>query len=175
MEVLRDIINQLQPCKDDVLIEFGGGIFSTPVLLNSGANLHTIEQGRNTTPAINSEWMLQLQEMWRNWANWTLIDSPSTSAWRYLYYPAEVLFCFVDGHGDCRKEVVEFMLAKGIKVIAAHDSESAFFRYDQLLTPNEYSVHDYFSREVWTRVWSKEPQITALLDRNQNYRRFIQV
>jgi len=80
-----------------------------------------------------------------------------------------MLFAFVDGNGNCRKEIVESMLEKEVSVIAAHDSETQSFRYSQVACPPGYSVHDFRGREVWTRVWCRHPQVTLTLDQHPDF------
>ena len=48
--------------------------------------------------------------------------------------------------------MVEFMLQREVPVVAAHDSETASYRYAQITAPPGYSVHDFRGREVWTRI-----------------------
>jgi lipopolysaccharide biosynthesis glycosyltransferase len=165
VEVLHSILASLKPAPDEVLLEVGGGQFSTRLLLSTRASVFTLEQGQNVPEEANRDWIQRLRKMYGGRSNWHLMDLPGTTAWRSMAYPTEILFCFVDGNGDCRKEMVEFMLERAVPVVAAHDSETASFRYDEISAPFGYSVHDFRGREVWTRVWSADLRVTAALDR----------
>jgi hypothetical protein len=169
IEALRDVLVVLRPTPDEVLLEFGGGHFSTPLLLATGARVFTVEQGQNVPAETNEAWLRQLRETYQERPNWHLMDLPGITAWRDACYPPGALFCFVDGNGNCRKEVVEFMLASGLPVVAAHDSETLSFRYDQVAGPATYSVHDFRRSEVWTRVWSRNHNLTSMLDESPFY------
>lgn len=169
IEALKDILDALFPLSGKVLLEVGGGYFSTALLLATGASVFTVEQGQNVPEEENRAWLRNLRELYRSRTNWHLMDLPGTTAWRHAHYPPGVLFCFVDGNGNCRKEIVEFMLQRGVPVVAAHDSETASYRYAQINPQAGYSVHDFRGREVWTRIWSKHQEVTRVLDENPLY------
>jgi hypothetical protein len=170
LEVLRDVLAVLHPTSRDIFLEFGGGNFSTGLLLSTGARVITVEQGQNVPAKINTDWLRRLRETYQEWATWDLMDLPGITAWRNAFYPPDAMLCFVDGNGDCRKEIVEFMLARQVRVIVAHDSETATFRYNQVATPAGYSVHDFRATEVWTRVWSRDRDLSSYLDGHSSYR-----
>src|SRR6478735_7753946 len=121
IEALYVILHALNPKPDDILMEVGGGHFSTPILLATNSRVLTLEQGQNVSDAQNDNWLKVLKQTYQSNPNWTLMDLPGTKLWKDAVYPEDMSFCFVDGNGNCRKEIVDFMLARNVPVIAAHD------------------------------------------------------
>lgn len=169
LEVLKDILETMNPTGQDVVLEVGGGHFSTPLLIASGARVVTLEQGQHVPMAVNNAWRKSLDEAYGKFANWSLRYCPGAVAWRKVGLPGRIVFCFVDGNSDCRKAVVENMLDRRVPVIAAHDSECLNRRYASISRREGYQVFDFRGHEVWTRVWSRDPGVVRMMETNPSY------
>lgn len=161
-----DII--LRTLRPTTIVEFGGGHASTPLLISTGAEVFTYEQGQNVPERVNEQWLRELRRTYSDNRNWKLIHSPGRWHWESEAFP-EHQFCFVDGNGDCRKEIVEHMLANRVPVIAAHDSESRSFRYREIRCSEDYRAYDFRRFDVWTRIWSAHSDLNAFLDDNPDF------
>lgn len=169
LDALDAVICALQPSADDNLLEIGGGDWSTPLLLATGARVTTLEQGQNVPAKDNAAWLAHLKVTYGDHEKWSLLDYPGKEAWRSAKLPCDILFAFVDGNGDVRKEIVEHLLELRVPVIAAHDSENPSFRYGQIECPTGYHIYDFRGREVWTRVWCSDSEVSDALERHMDF------
>ena len=76
----------------------------------------------------------------------------------FLYktdYPDKIDVGFVDGHGASRYACVNFLMARNVPVILAHDTNSRSYRWD-LVNSEGYTSVTHKELSPWTTVWTKD-------------------
>lgn len=143
------------------VIEFGCGLYSTPLLCERAASVlsiemqddkwlkkvreHLIEQGVDTSP--HGEWEgIGCLGPW----DWLRIDLDARSL--------DVDLCsvaLVDGHGDSRWGVVNYLMRREVPVIIAHDTEARRYGWGKIEDHGRYKRTDFKDVRPWTTVWEK--------------------
>lgn len=108
-------------------IEYGGGMYSTPLLIERCASVLTIER--------NAKWRERLWSEHGGAGNWVLLDDiPS---------PAGAGLVFVDDVRDKRVEVANAAFSTGVPVVVIHDTEQNCYGYRNLAPGDSYVRYDY--------------------------------
>jgi hypothetical protein len=170
LEVIGDVIHIMQPTAESTLIEFGGGHLSTPLLLETGAKVVTVELVNNVPTIETLLWIAGLKEHYARHRNWCMRMRPASECWSSEQWPDGADLCILGGRSNDRKEVVEHMLALRIPVVVAQGLDRKSCGYDDVACGMEYLIHEYRGREVWTRVWSRNCTVSSALSADPMYR-----
>ncbi len=162
---LNDVINIAGV---ERVIEFGGGYWSTSLLLNKCVSVTTVEQGQHVPEEVNNEWADKLGELYRAYHQWTFIKSPGAHAWRTLVF-GRYDMVFVDGFPTSRHEVLQYFIDNGCPVIVAHDTEHDGFRWSEV-NIRDYRRVDYCGCKInRTSLWTKDGSLIGELVKSPDY------
>ena len=131
------------PYIKDVL-EFGCGLYSTPMFIENGCNVTSIEMQHES-------WYERVQEFCPK-ADVRLSLGPMT--WQTQPLKSRYDLIFVDGHGDSRPECM--MWAKDhTNIIVAHDTEHPYYGWDRadMSGWHKEEIKDF---PVWTTYWIRK-------------------
>lgn len=157
IDLLHDVINI---AKVKSVVEFGGGYWSTSLLLNTCQSVMTIEQGQNVPKEQNDSWAERLKELYSNNPKWSFIKSPGNNGWKTLKFkPCDMVF--IDGFPSSRHEVLEYFIDQNFPIIVAHDTEHDGFQWSKV-DIKEYTRIDYCGHmENKTSLWTKDEVLIA--------------
>ncbi len=157
VNVLNDVVN-IANVKN--VIEFGGGYWSTSLLLNNSESVVTIEQGQNVTKEMNDSWAEKLKDLYDNNPKWNFIKSPGQHDWKRLEFN-KCDMVFVDGFPSARHEVLQYFIDNNCPVIVAHDTEHDGFKWSKV-DVKEYIRIDYCGHtENKTTLWTKDQHLIS--------------
>ncbi|WP_126248395.1 O-methyltransferase [Chitinophaga rhizosphaerae] len=165
IDLLNDIINT---SNIQHVIEFGGGFWSTSLLLNKCKTVITIEQGQDVAKEINESWGELLKELYSSSPQWTLIMSPGEEDWKELEFN-ECDMVFIDGHPSSRHKVLQYFIEMNCAIIVAHNTEHDELNWSKVEI-NEYERVDFFGyHENQTSLWTKDRRLINSLSKLPNY------
>jgi hypothetical protein len=159
---MKDMFRTHMPVNIDVMsflgrvpciLEFGGGDYSTKLFLQHTDRLITVEQGQNVAEETNSAWLEHLKQAYGSCPNWTLEHRPGKDEWMSYSLPVKPDYAFVDGHGDCRFQIVNWLVTQSCPAIGAHDTEQPSYNWSKVHAP-EYSLIQYRGDEVFSSIWT---------------------
>jgi hypothetical protein len=157
LNVLHDAIN-IAEVKN--AIEFGGGYWSTSLLLNTCDSVTTIEQGQHVPEEMNDAWANKLKELYRNNRKWNFIKSSGSHDWKTLLLN-KCDMAFVDGFPTARHEVLQYFIDQDCPIIVAHDTEHDGFEWSKV-DNKKYTRIDYCGyKENKTSLWTKDANLIS--------------
>jgi predicted O-methyltransferase YrrM len=157
IDVLNDAINIANVKK---IIEFGGGYWSTSLLLNKCESLITIEQGQNVPKELNDSWAEKLEDLYGKNPKWNFIKSSGPHDWKTLKFN-KCDMVFVDGFPSARHEVLQYFIDNNCPIIVAHDTEHDGFEWSKV-DVKEYKRIDYCGyKENKSSLWTKDQNLIA--------------
>jgi len=166
--MLHDIITVLE-LKDKLVYEFGGGYWSTSILLNGGVKLNTIEQGQNVPMEVNNAWADKLRTIYKDHINWNYEVRPGVTSWSEKEYDIPS-FVFVDGSSMSRSPIVQHFINSGVKTIAAHDTEHNGYKWSTI-DPKCYTRIDYVKETCnMSTVWTTDMKLIEHCKTSINYK-----
>lgn len=165
IDVLNDVIN-IANIKS--VIEFGGGYWSTSLLLNKCESVITIEQGQNVPKEMNDSWAEKLKDLYYDNPKWIFIKSPGYYNWKSLKFD-NCDMVFIDGFPDARAEILQYFIDKDYPIIVAHDTEHDGFHWSKV-DNREYRRIDYDGyAENKTTLWTKNDRLIGDIVKLPNY------
>jgi len=165
IDALNDVIDI---AKVKSAIEFGGGYWSTSLLLHKCDAVKTVEQGQHVPREMNDLWAEKLKDLYRGNRKWTFIKSPGKEEWKSLTF-SEYDLAFIDGFPTARHELLQFFIDNNCPVIVAHDTEHDGFQWSEV-DIKEYRRVDYCGCKVnRTTIWTKDIGLIEALLKSPNY------
>jgi hypothetical protein len=144
--------------KQNNVIEFGMGHFSTNTLLTHSVNLTSIEMQ-------SEEWynkMVKELSHNKNWTHYKLIDPHE---YRVLKF-GNIDFALSDGHGSSRPCVVNDMIKINVPVIVAHDTEDSYYGWHNINLPSNYKSFTHKQYKPWTTIYSSNLDLIKYLEKD---------
>jgi hypothetical protein len=153
--VLNDIMENFDI---DSVLEFGCGMYSTPIFINNAKNVKSIEMQ-------NEEWFIKVRDEFLNKDNFTielrldwekLVSEVQKSRKKYD-------LIFIDGQGDSRVPLANTCI-KNTDIIICHDTQAACYGWDKI------------NKNVGNWEWfdiKKHPTETAIFTKNSEVKKFI--
>ncbi len=128
------------------VLEFGCGLYSTPLFLEHGCDLTSVEMQ-------SAEWYERVKAACPDAQQWELWMALGPDAWEQLPLEDDYDLIFVDGHGDSRPECL--MWAKDYApLIVAHDTEHDYYQWDRA-DMSGYAAEVHKETPPWTTVWRR--------------------
>lgn len=126
------------------VLEFGPGDNSTPLFINSGCNLETVEmQSLDWYNKIKQDYKLAKTHY-----------AEGAMRWKELHYKSRYDLILVDGHMDSRPEVANWAKDR-TDIIVIHDTEADYYGWDRLDFGEDWKRFDYTDIEPNTTVFYK--------------------
>lgn len=156
--VLERILEIFKP-KD--ILEFGPGKYSTKLFLDSipaSGSLTCIEMQ-------SQEWADIVTGLFSSDARFQLHCLLGANAW---YEEDHLLegrpdLAFVDGHGESRPEVINYLLDWKVPVIMTHDTECPNYGWDRIKGNSDYTHWSYRDVVPWTDVFIHNNALSNML------------
>lgn len=165
LRVLQDVVSFSE---NKHVLEFGGGYFSTSLLLGISDTLTTVEQGQNVTASQNKEWSEKLATLYPKSEKWTYLVSPGGSDWKTLELPLPDIV-MVDGFPSSRWESVQHFINKGVPIIVAHDTEQPAYNWHNIKNGGYTKIDFIGCPENKTSVWTNSSGIIEKLMLSPSY------
>ena len=138
--ILQDIIKNY-PIQN--AIEFGMGYYSTPIFIDNGCKLTSIEMHQR-------EFFLQTSAKHSGKADFHLMLGEDLAV-DYLKTTSEWDMVFVDGHEKSRDRVINEAF-KHTQMIMCHDSEAKIYNWGNVVLPLGWRWYDITQHTPWTAV-----------------------
>jgi len=139
------------------VIEFGCGDFSTPFFIQNCSSVTSIEMQTD-------EWFHKMSNQFKNSPNWKGFLSIGPHEFTRLNIYKKVDLCFVDGHGDSRPDVINFMQIYS-DIFVAHDTETFTYYWGRINFFKTMYSFQYKKFSPCTTVWSSDPLLIEELSR----------
>lgn len=143
LNLLKDLYSRFSP---KTVLEFGLGEYSTPFFIQGSDKVVSIEMQQDT-------WYYGIYELYKHHENWEPvlnIGCDFESAVPDTYFD----LVFVDGHGDCRPECINYMFNRA-SIIVTHDYEAETYGWDRINVPSGYTFEIDNSIIPYTACWIK--------------------
>lgn len=141
--VMESVLDAL-PFDDIHALEYGGGKYSTQLLIWRCASVVTVER--------DAKWRKMLWDEHATSDNWTLKEDIAS--------PKGFNLVFVDDVKDKRVEVANAAFSAGVPVVVIHDTEQNCYGYRNLAPGDSYIRYDYAA----DYGINKRTSVFALLD-----------
>jgi len=134
-----------------MVVEFGCGLHSTPLLLEKANYVMSIEMQ-------DAAWIGVVENSLRGGRagmhKWQAINAVGPWAFLELYYPEKIDVAFIDGHRASRWACVNLMMMLDVPVIIAHDTEAKQYGWGKV-RDGGYKMVTHKELTPWTTVWTK--------------------
>jgi hypothetical protein len=134
--------------KIDSVLEFGCGDFSTDFFVKNCNDVTSIEMQ-------SDEWFFKISNQFKKFPNWKGILCVGPREFESLNIYKKVDLCFVDGHGDSRPDVINFMQIYS-DIFVAHDTETFTYYWGRINFFREIYSFQYKKFSPCTTVWSSD-------------------
>ena len=141
LPVLEHILKQAE-IKE--VLEFGPGDNSTPLFVNSGCNLETVEMQ-------SLDWYNKIKQ---DYKRAKVHYAEGAMRWKELHYKQHYDLILVDGHMDSRPEVANWAKDR-TDIVVIHDTEADYYGWDRLDFGEEWKRFVYTDIEPNTTVFYK--------------------
>jgi hypothetical protein len=152
----------LSHLKPKFIVEFGMGLYSTPLFAKFAESLVSFEMQ-------SEEWYAKVVEgirpqkdsvvLWKTIGP-TLAIETFDNIVKLKGIPDYV---FVDGHGDTRHICIQHALDAGVTTIVFHDSEQECYQYENVVLPKGFTRLDVMDYLPWTSIITNNSRALELL------------
>jgi hypothetical protein len=155
--VLEKLIEQFQVKN---VLEFGMGVFSTPIFLKGCDKVLSIEMQEE-------EWFNKVVNMYKDENKFqALLKLGPMEACNYAKVLSETFdLVFVDGHGDSRVQQAESVMGK-TNIIVLHDTEAKVYHWERMVIPEGWTWLDVTELNPWTSVLTNKEEVVKLIQDN---------
>lgn len=120
-----------------VILEDGGGFYSTPIFLSSSA--HTV-----ITVEEDEKWRSELKKKFDSSPNWRIKDQ-----WSNNFFGVFPNLVFVDGERETRTERANQAFKAEVPIVIVHDTEMvAYYGYNKLESKNYTKLTDGLPKQT---------------------------
>lgn len=143
--------------KIESVIEFGCGDFSTTFFVQNCPNVTSIEMQ-------TEEWYRKISNQFKDAPNWKGVLCLGPHEFSKLNIYKKVDLCFVDGHGDSRPDVINFMQPY-TNIFVAHDTETFTYYWGRIRFFKKMYEFQYKRHKPYSTIWSSDPLLIEELSK----------
>lgn len=151
LDVLKKII-AVKPTP--TVLEFGCGMYSTPLLYENCREITCIEMQNESWYEKMKSYLEQQNEP----DKWLIHCMIGPLAYRNLNLNDWYSLIMVDGHGDSRWQVINDMFSK-TDLMVVHDTEEPGYQWEKVEMPKNWMWKDFKEYKTWTAIVTSDTNL----------------